>query len=641
MKLNKFLFIIVSIFTMITILTSQLTNSSINFSNDIINVENIKRLSFGNMSSLEDGAVYFIRNKVNTNKVFDVPGANYSNDNQIELYDFLGWGNQRFVLEKSFDNTYRIRTLDANRLYLSVEGNSSETNKRILLRKEGNYNNSTILTDKFKIEYNYTYSAFTISTAISEYNKYIGLSEYNTNNKNVLVQSDLNKIYEVYFMWVFEKTTTLGVDVDNNDFYEAWENKWYLFNMQYSINFYIELNHASNIISKLSIHQDNADSTLIKEVKNTIDGTSTGVKMLVHASAFSTLKINVQNLSANNGTIKIWIYPEKTVLMTTMYDIGKNNIDSATLLLDSIPNIVRAGYYPTVQTNLPLSFAEEYSRNGKRKINSDLFFDIHHGNPGGTLFYDGTNCDGGWLDILNMPSFSGTDFAFWGSCNSATTSENHNNSGYTSNLALESVNKGAKNSVGFKGETLSVAVPYFVNKFIENYSNTSNILTATKYASNETNSKYWAQLIFIPALKTPYLYSRKNDGSIVTYNGNTSALLSNKISNYLETHETLNNTFNINSSKDGPSYIKIDNIYTNFQYSISNFTFVQNKLNEFRKNSDFSKANFFLYNKSKFYLLNVKYLSGDTFEIIDLETQKYISQEEFVQISELIKGDII
>ena len=47
--------------------------------------------------------------------------------------------------------------------------------------------------------------AFKISTAISDYSKYVGLNNYNTNNKNYLVQKDYDSSNEQYFMWTFEK----------------------------------------------------------------------------------------------------------------------------------------------------------------------------------------------------------------------------------------------------------------------------------------------------------------------------------------------------------------------------------------------------------------------------------------------------
>jgi hypothetical protein len=42
-----------------------------------------KKVNTGVVSTLEDGAVYFIRSKANTGKVFDVPGSNYTEGTQI------------------------------------------------------------------------------------------------------------------------------------------------------------------------------------------------------------------------------------------------------------------------------------------------------------------------------------------------------------------------------------------------------------------------------------------------------------------------------------------------------------------------------------------------------------------------------
>ena len=202
MIIKRFLLMLTSLFTLLHLFIFS------NYQNDFDITKNeisTKQLNFGTMTSLEDGAVYFIRSKLDNSKVFDIPGSNYVDNTQVEIYNWLGWGNQRFVLEKSFDNTYRIRPLDINRIYLSVENNNSNNNNKIVLKTEKDYNNNTLLSDRFRITYDSTYGAFKILTAISDYSKYVRLNNYNTNNKNYLVQKDYDSSNEQYFMWTFEK----------------------------------------------------------------------------------------------------------------------------------------------------------------------------------------------------------------------------------------------------------------------------------------------------------------------------------------------------------------------------------------------------------------------------------------------------
>lgn len=51
-------------------------------------------------SLIEDGAVYFINNSMQTNIRFDVPNSNYNVGTPIIAYTNNGFGNQRFILKK-------------------------------------------------------------------------------------------------------------------------------------------------------------------------------------------------------------------------------------------------------------------------------------------------------------------------------------------------------------------------------------------------------------------------------------------------------------------------------------------------------------------------------------------------------------
>lgn len=183
-------------------------------------------------------------------------------------------------------------------------------------------------------------------------------------------------------------------------------------------------------------------------------------------------------------------------------------------------------------------------------------------------------------------------------------------------------------------------MPYFVNKFIEKYSIKQNVTAATRYASSETNSKYWVQLAFASAAKKPYLYIRKSNGSIELYNGNTGDIMNN-VANSNMSVDNLSNSFEINSSSFSSKYIKIDNIYTNLPYTSSNWNYVNDNLNKYKNVENYNEANFMLYANSKFYLLSIKMLENQNFQILDLISKKNISENELLELSTLRIGDII
>ena len=92
-------------------------NSVINEDRNINNAEH----------AIIDGGVYFIKPYLNTNKSLDVPNLDYSVGTKEIIYDSLGWNNQRFVLEQSFGNYYRIRPIDACELYLGIDYSNSSS----------------------------------------------------------------------------------------------------------------------------------------------------------------------------------------------------------------------------------------------------------------------------------------------------------------------------------------------------------------------------------------------------------------------------------------------------------------------------------------------------------------------------------
>ena len=494
------------------------------------NLFNKKYLQLSNSIQIENGGVYFIRSNSDNNKVFDISYGNYNAGTEIITYSFTGWENQRFILEESYLGTYRIKPLNCNGLYLGVENDDSTSGNKIVLRQEGQYDYNTLRTDRFMFVYDAINDAYKISTAISDYNKYIGTDNYVNSNNNNLVQKEYSSSNHLFFEWVLQKTETMQVNVQRTESYNTGQVRWFYLNLPYSMDYYVRV-FTNGIRALVSLHEDDSSSTLLSSYDTINSLNQDEVLFLYTATAFQIKKLKIQNLSSYSGTISFYVYPKKSFAVTCMYDYGITSIDCVSVPLLSVPYLTNLGYYPYFQANMGRDNILQYGKNGKRLINSDYFFDIHHGNPGGTSYFDFIpGEDVSWIDITNMPSFSGTVLTYWGSCYSATTSQNHNHSNITSNLALRSVELGATYGVGFDGETLLIADRFFVSRLFYHLGNSESIMQSIAAASSETNSTYWLQLIFAYAIKTPIVYVRTPSNEILKYNGRTGELMQRETS---------------------------------------------------------------------------------------------------------------
>ncbi len=635
MKLKKNIRRIIALLMLLLLFCTNVSNNCFTGSN--VDLNNIKfklpQKKIGSTNYLENNGVYFIRSKINPNRVVDVPNANYVENNNLIVFTGTYWGNQRFVLEKSFNNTYRIKPLDCNRLYFAVDNNNSNENNKIILKKENDYNKKNILlTDRFKIEYVSSHGTFVIKTAVSNYSKYIALQDCEDKNNNKLIQKSYSDSNYQYFEWIFERTDTLGINCNHAETYTPNSSKTFLLNMQYSVKYYVELVYPTTINCKLTLFKDDGKGTIITEISS--NGTG-NIKVLCNSEAFITIGVKVSNLSNQSVNMTVKVYPEKSYSVTTMFDVGKNDIDSISIPLDTIPYATSKGYYPIFQSNMHRDNILEVGPNGKKYINSDLYFDIHHGNPGGTCFYEGVEENGGWIDIVNMPSFNGTKFTYWGSCKSATNSSNHNNSGISSSLAKKAVSNGAQYSLGYPGDVYSRASRDFVLYFWEKYKDSNNIMECCKYALDCVSNKHWGleMIGMFNATWHPSLFY-VHEGAITEVDVSGITVYSNKSAslNQCNTSNVNDNSFYIESA--GQRYIKYNGLMTNILYSEENLE----QLNELLKNKIYpinNQSKFLIYYNNKFFEYSINDTSIEEQIFFNVTLNKYVSGDEFALYSQL------
>ena len=571
---------------------------------------------------LIDGGVYFIRSKVDNSKTFDITNGNYSNGTEIISYTFLGWENQRFILEKSYGASYRIKPLNCNGLYLAVYDDNSNSGNKIVLRQEGAYDFCSLRTDRFVFEYNAVNDSYRISTYVSGNGKFLCIENYSLQNNAKIIQNDFDVNNSLYFEWILQKTETMQVNVNRTEHYNSGQTRWFYLNLPYSMTYCVHV-LADSVGASVSLHEDDSTSTLIAQYDTIYSPNQDEVNFEYYATAFQIKKLKIRNYSSYSGNISFYVYPKHSFAVTTMYDYGINNIDSATGPLSSVQYMANIGLYPYFQVNMGRDNILQLGKNGKKLINSDYYFDIHHGNPGGTSFFDYLpGQDVSWIDIVNMPSFSGTNLAFWGSCNSATTSSNHNNSGITSNLALRSVELGSLYGVGFEGDVVSIALQYFLTRLLYHIGNSEGIFNSILNTSSETNLQYVIPLFFVPALKTPIVYVRSLNNQILKYNGNTGELIQRN-------NATPNDTIDI---------IIKNNVCSNLTNNESNKQLFEEYFNKYLHLFEYNKKYCLLFDRDgctpfECYFDNTR----QTLICHDLLHNCYLNENSFVEIAKIWK----
>lgn len=625
----------------------------------------INTRAFGVMSTLEDNAVYFIRSKANNNKVFDIPGSNYSEGINLELYDFLGWGNQRFVISKEFTTesgtqTYRVRPLDSRNYVLAIKDASPYNDKNLLLQTE-QYDSLRLLSDKFIIEYNSSSGAFRIKTGASDFTKYLALNNYNTNNKNNIVQKSFDNNYSSYFEWVFEKTTTLGINVINNTTIQPNQTKWFLINNPYSVYYSIETRHSSSINTKISVYMDNNGPLLSYDIGS--NDTYYGSKLILNCNAYETYRLKVENLSSKSGNVSIIVRLLKVVYMSGNYDYGESiPVNMVHNLIATKNNWISIGYYPIVYGNLPHSKILEYGPNDRQLINNNYYIFRGHGNPGGASYYNG-RVSGGWVDIQNMPSMENNDLVAWISCYGAANSTRTMPSGeeFTSSMARESVVKGTKYGLGWRGELSKFSSSTWAYNLVEVLADGYIGLDAIRETNNRTISDEWADYItsFWHDLYNPILYT-KNDDNIVWYKAglsdptenpddggiNTTKLTVNDkdfISNSNTNVTIFDNYYVLRIGNKVYKNLIIDNIYTNIPYNedslyeLDSITDVINNNFTFKLDIDEEIAGKFIFNFNGEYRYFITTYNKSTLiqRYLDVTSNEEIDHDSFLNVSKL------
>ena len=568
---------LVKIFVLIISLTCPLKFFSVY--GDTTNTNMKKPLNFlveeRSVSSILDGHAYYIKPYLNNNKALDIPYSNYADGINPIIYDSNGWNNQRFVLEKSFENYYRIRPIDAFDTYIGIDYTDEESQKLVLV-SDSNYNYNRLIQDKFLFYYIESPGCFIISTMISGCTKFLHPINNSLSNSNLIEQGTPDSLSYAYFFWNLDETDNICANTKKQISIAPGLSKSFWFDSRFNCNYVFYLSHLTYGQVRLSLHEDNSSHTLIYYADTSFS--SLHNCYWCEQNAFmdrqEIIEVRVTNFGSDTCYLEVGVYPYMQVMISTMYDYNKNYIDSVTCITESFEHIESFYCYPNMQINMKSLNLLNEGVNGRQNINSYMLFNLQHGNPGGISYYEGTYNAYDWIDIVNMPVLNSCLLTFWGSCESDVLSIDHNESGISSSLARRAVEKGASYSIGFRDKVCSLCLRDFAKSFIYYYSEYQDMLYSGRLAHLDVDQHFCISCVFFPGVRQGSLYSNFM-GNITRYNLAT-GLVMNDLSIPSDRYEPYD-YFEFKDNK----YIRYEGMITNLLQNEDNYIYLNNVLNNY------------------------------------------------------------
>lgn len=194
------------------------------------------------VSELQDGAVYFIRNVADDDKVMDVYNHDYNNGRNIKLWDSNGYGNQRFIARKRVlfgsdfgtngREVFTFTPINAQDKCLTIQGVSNAENKRLQIRPDSYCDAQTNVrkysANAFLVEPGITNNSLRILTGASDYTKYLTTYNYGTENETEIVQKSYDYSHYQNYEWYFQRVDTLGLYAKNEAVISGqnWQQFW-------------------------------------------------------------------------------------------------------------------------------------------------------------------------------------------------------------------------------------------------------------------------------------------------------------------------------------------------------------------------------------------------------------------------------
>lgn len=492
---------------------------------------------------IEDGAVYFIRSALLDSQVLDVPNSNYSKGQDLILYHSLGWGNQRFVINKEgthgSNTTYKIYPVEAYEYNLSIEGENSDDGKALELKSSSSFG-SNLDSYKFTFTPGTSRNSFRISTGSSGFTKYLTLNNYSVADNTKIVQKNYDSTYAKCFDWYLQKTDSLGVNTKNETYLNGTNEIHFNVRVPVSGEYIFETSQYDETLDTvLKLYKD--DGTFLKRDDDGGDGRFSKLTYYLNSVQNYWIKLSGYN-SSQVGSVYLSLKSLNTVYINTYHANG--DIDTRSDGISPQEDLINAGYYARHIINAAKSDMLSTDENGFSRLNNKYYMLSSHGSSSGAALLS----SGQYLYGSSLPNMSNSILSVWAICYG----------GKEGNIAQYAVKyRNAQNALGFPGLTYVNTSKTFTDKLWKEISVGKSANDAVNSALSHTKSAHWFTHMYgwgDDTIVSPKLYSKTTTSSLLINNGgnkilpyiSSSALLSLTNSESLASFQKNNTTRTFN-----------------------------------------------------------------------------------------------
>lgn len=479
------------------------TSSSIGYSKEIQPLA----VTWDYANEIEDGAVYFIRSALLDSQVLDVSNGNYSYGQDVILYRSLGWGNQRFVINKEGtyggNNTYTIYPVESYGYKLSIEGENSDDGKPLELKTSTIFG-SNLNSCKFTFTTGSTENSVRIATGSSDFTKYLTLNNYSVADNTKIIQKTYDSAYAQCFDWYLQKTDSLGVNTKNETYLNGTNEIHFNVRVPVSGEYIFETSqYDTSLDTILKIYKD--DETFLNQNDDGGDGLFSKLQNYLDSNQDYWIKLSGYDPS-QVGKVYLTLKSLDIVYINTYHTEG--DIDTRFDGISPQEDLINAGFYARHIINATKSDMLSTDENGYSRLNNKYYMLSSHGSSSGAAMLS----SGQYLYGSDLPNMSNSILSVWAICYG----------GKEGNIAEYAVKyKNAQNSLGFPGLTYVDTSKTFTNKLWEEISVGTSVSDAVNSALSHTKSTHWFTHMFgwgDDTIISPMLYSKTATANLLAEN---------------------------------------------------------------------------------------------------------------------------
>lgn len=493
--------------------------SSVNFKSGT----QLQSVTWDYVDEIEDGAVYFIRSALLDSQVIDVPNSNYSNSQDLILYRSLGWGNQRFVINKEGTHggniTYTMYPVESYEYNLSIESENSNEGKALELKKSSSFG-SNLNSYKFIFTPGTTDNSFRISTGSSNFTKYLTLNNYSVADNTKIVQKTYDSTYAKCFDWYLQKTDSLGVNTKNETYINGTNEIYFNVRVPVSGEYIFETSqYDKSLDTILKLYK--TDNTFLDNDDDGGNGYFSKLSYYLNSNQDYWIKLSGYN-SSQVGRVYLTLKSLNTVYINT-YHID-DDIDTRPDSNSPQDDLINAGYYVRHIVNAKKNEMLSTDENGYSRLNNKYYMLSSHGSSSGAAILS----SGQSLYGYDLPNMSNSILSVWAICYG----------GKEGNIAEYAVKyRNAQNALGFPGLTYVNTSKTFTDKLWKEISIGKSVSEAVDSALAHTRATHWFTHLFgwgDDTIVSPNLYTRASasylsadteDNKILPYIGLSSSFI--------------------------------------------------------------------------------------------------------------------